>query len=37
MSPLERFYRSFWKNKGDVYHVCWDLTRCAPLSWLRPG
>ena len=27
VATLERFYRSFWHNKGDVYHVCWDLTR----------
>ena len=32
MSPLERFYRSFWKNKGDIYHICWDLTRWAPVA-----
>ena len=28
VSALERFYRFFWRNKGDVYHVLWDLTRC---------
>jgi hypothetical protein len=29
VSALERFYRFFWRNKGDVYHVLWDLTRCS--------
>ena len=28
VSALERFYRFFWRNKGDIYHVLWDLTRC---------
>ncbi|CAL5228931.1 g12160 [Coccomyxa viridis] len=27
VSALERFYRFFWRNKGDIYHVLWDLTR----------
>ncbi|KAK9907364.1 hypothetical protein WJX75_002254 [Coccomyxa subellipsoidea] len=27
VNPLERMYRYFWQNKGDIYHVCWDLTR----------
>ena len=25
---LERSYRFFWRHKGDVYHVLWDLCRC---------
>ncbi len=29
VSALERFYRFFWRNKGDIYHILWDLTRCA--------
>jgi len=29
VSPLERMYRSFWHNKGDIFHLTWDLTRCA--------
>ena len=28
MSVLERSYRFFWRHKGDVYHVLWDLCRC---------
>lgn len=32
VSALERFYRFFWKNKGDIYHLTWDLTRYA-MAW----
>ena len=28
---LERSYRFFWRHKGDVYHVLWDLCRCGPV------
>ena len=28
VSCLERSYRFFWRHKGDVYHVLWDLCRC---------
>ncbi|KAK9843419.1 hypothetical protein WJX81_001420 [Elliptochloris bilobata] len=27
VSLLERSYRFFWRHKGDVYHVLWDLCR----------
>lgn len=35
VSALERFYRFFWRNKGDVYHVLWDLTRCKTGRWMH--
>ncbi|DBA73916.1 hypothetical protein WJX79_008469 [Trebouxia sp. C0005] len=27
IAPIERIYRYFWKRKGDVYALLWDLQR----------
>ena len=26
--PMERIYRYFWRQKGDVYALLWDMQRC---------
>ena len=25
--PIERLYRYFWRRKGDVYALLWDMQR----------
>ncbi len=25
--PMERIYRYFWRQKGDVYALLWDMQR----------
>jgi hypothetical protein len=35
--PMERIYRYFWRQKGDVYALLWDMQRCelyAAGQWL---
>lgn len=37
VSVLERSYRFFWRHKSDVYHILWDLCRCATQFLLSPS
>ena len=34
VSALERMYRYFWRHKGDIYHVLFDICRCV-VCWSR--